>query len=219
MGKERSLMNFKILNRKIHRWGSVVIAAPFLLVLLTGILLQLKKEIAWIQPKTMQGTKGPPSIAFDDMLRAAASIEQAKVANWDDIERLDVQPKKGVVKVQTKSRWEVQLDLTTAEVLQIAYRRSDLIESLHDGSWFHDAAKVYVFLPVAVIVLILWVTGLYLFVLPWSVRWNRQKKQNPRSGGYSWDHNPFQVWQFSPRKLSRDCTSGALANRSGCAKK
>ena len=53
----------------------------------------------------------------------------------------------------------------------MAYRRSDLIESLHDGSWFHDRAKLWVFLPTAAVVLMLWGTGIYLFFLPLAVRW------------------------------------------------
>jgi hypothetical protein len=100
------------------------------------------------------------------------------VKSWDDIERLDIRPRDGIVKVQCKNRYEVQVDFQTAEVLQVAYRRSDLIESLHDGSWFGDAAKLYVFLPVAAVVLVLWLTGVYLFVLPYAVKW-RRKRGNP----------------------------------------
>jgi membrane protein YdbS with pleckstrin-like domain len=71
----------------------------------------------------------------------------------------------------------MQVDLQTGESLHVAYRRSDLIESLHDGSWFHDRAKMWIFLPAAVIVLILWLTGMYLFVLPYSVRFSRWRER------------------------------------------
>ena len=79
-------------------------------------------------------------------------------------------PGRGIVKVQACNRTEVQVDLQTAEVLQVAYRRSDLIESLHDGSFFHDRVKLWIFLPVALLLLGLWVTGVYLFVLPYLAR-------------------------------------------------
>jgi hypothetical protein len=102
-------------------------------------------------------------------------VPQAQVASWDDIDRLDVRPGKGLVKVTANNRWEVQVDLGTGAVLQAAYRRSDLIEQLHDGSWFHDAAKLWIFLPSGVIVLGLWGTGMYLYVLPYLAR--AQKKQ------------------------------------------
>lgn len=68
----------------------------------------------------------------------------------------------------------MQVDLGTGAVRQAAYRRSDLIESLHDGSWFGDPAKLYVFLPAAVGVLGLWGTGVYLWVLPNAIRWRRK---------------------------------------------
>ncbi|HAH49814.1 MAG TPA: hypothetical protein DCL80_00490, partial [Balneola sp.] len=29
-------------NRKIHRWGAIIIAIPFLIVLITGLFLQVK---------------------------------------------------------------------------------------------------------------------------------------------------------------------------------
>ncbi len=39
-------MTFNALNRKIHYWASIIVALPFLVVIATGILLQLKKQIA-----------------------------------------------------------------------------------------------------------------------------------------------------------------------------
>ncbi len=168
-------INWRVWNRKCHRWGAILIAIPFLLVIVTGILLQLKKELSWVQPPTQRGQGKTPTISLDKILEAASSRSEAEVKSWEDIERVDIQPSRGVAKVQARSRWEIQVDLKTGEVLQVAYRRSDIIESLHDGSWFHDRAKVWVFLPVAVIVLGLWFTGIYLFFLPYRVRWNRRK--------------------------------------------
>lgn len=47
-------------NRKLHRWGASAVTLPLLLVIGTGILLQLGKEADWIQPTTMKGVGGPP---------------------------------------------------------------------------------------------------------------------------------------------------------------
>lgn len=174
-------INWRIWTRKCHRWGAILIALPFLLVLITGLLLQLKKEWSWVQPPTMRGKGKTPTISLEAMLEAARSRPEVGVQSWDDVERIDVQPGRGVAKIQAHSRWEIQVDLKTGEVLQVAYRRSDLIESLHDGSWFHDSAKLWVFLPVAVVVLGLWGTGIYLFFLPYAVRWSRGR--NARGGG------------------------------------
>jgi uncharacterized iron-regulated membrane protein len=39
-------MKLQVLNRKIHYWASIIIALPVLLVLSTGLLLLLKKQIS-----------------------------------------------------------------------------------------------------------------------------------------------------------------------------
>jgi hypothetical protein len=64
-----------------------------------------------------------------------------------------VRPDKGVVKVRGTNGWEVQVDTRTGEVLHAAPR---CIDAIRDGSWFHDRAKLWVFLPSAVLVLGLW---------------------------------------------------------------
>jgi uncharacterized iron-regulated membrane protein len=166
-------MKLSILQRKLHRWGALLIALPVLVVIGTGILLQLKKDFEWIQPRENKGHPGALDASFDRILETLRTVPEAKVKTWADVNRLDVRPDKGMVKVWCKNHWEVQLDTSTAAVLQVAYRRSDLIESLHDGSWFHDAAKRWVFLPAAVILFGLWLTGIYLFFLPHWVKWRR----------------------------------------------
>ncbi|SVB98753.1 uncharacterized protein METZ01_LOCUS251607, partial [marine metagenome] len=44
--------NWNKWTRKTHYWGAFVIILPISIVITTGILLQLKKEINWIQPPT-----------------------------------------------------------------------------------------------------------------------------------------------------------------------
>ena len=172
-------VNWRVWMRKGHRWGAIAVALPFLVVILTGILLQLKKDWAWVQPPTARGTGKVPAISFDRVLAAARSVPEAGIHSWDDVDRLDVRPDRGLVKVQARNGWEVQVDAADGRVLQTAYRRSDLIETLHDGSWFHDRAKVWVFLPAAGVVLGLWVSGMYLFFLPILVRWRKRRARRP----------------------------------------
>ncbi len=172
------------LNRDIHRWGSILVALPVAVIIVTGVILQLKKESAWIQPPTREGSSRDLSLSFDQVLAAAREVPKAEVNSWDDIDRLDVRPAKGMLKVRCKNRWEIQLDLNTGYVLQVAYRRSDLIESIHDGSFFHDRAKLWVFLPCALVLGVLWATGIYLFLLPHFAKWKRRRKK-ARAGSLS----------------------------------
>lgn len=173
-------MKLRILTRKLHRWGALFIALPFLVVISSGVFLLLKKEVAWIQPPTKKGVTKTPGISLEQLFHATKTVPEAEVDGWEDIDRLDFRPDQGSVKVQCKNRWEIQLDTHTAEVLHVAYRRSDLIESIHDGSWFHEHAKLLLFLPSAIVVLSLWITGVYLFYLPYKVRWLRARKSPAR---------------------------------------
>ncbi len=169
-------------SRKIHRWGAIIIALPFLIVLISGIFLQLKKDVPWIQPITQKGISSNPSISFDEILATAKTVPQAEIQTWADIDRLDVRPTKGIVKVRAVNNWEVQIDTYTGKILQTEFRRTNIIESLHDGTWFHDSAKLWIFLPSSIIVLILWITGIYLFFVPYlSKRKNRKRLKDIKS--------------------------------------
>lgn len=168
-------------SRKLHRWGAVLTAVPVLVVIVTGLLLQVKKEVTWVQPPTMRGTPGPANLDWETVLLATKEIPEANVASWDDIDRLDVRPDRSLIKVQCRNRWELQLDWTTGKVLHSAYRRSDWIETLHDGSFFGEFSKYYLFLPSGLILFGLWFTGAYLWYLPIHVR--RKKRRAKRSSG------------------------------------
>lgn len=168
----------KVLNRKIHNWASILIGLPFLLLLITGILLLLKKDVAWVQPPTKQGNGTIPAISFAELLSSVQQVEKLEVKSWEDITRIDIQPDKGMAKVSTKKSYEVQIDLENAKVLQVAYRRSDLIESLHDGSFFHKKAKYFYSMPMAIVLLLSLVTGIILFIQPYRVQKKRKKKSH-----------------------------------------
>lgn len=171
--------NPRLWNRKLHRWLALGVALPFLVVISTGILLQLKKQLDWVQPQERSTAARTPTVSFDRLLAAARGVPAAGIAEWSDVDRIDVRPAKGIVKITSTSRWELQIDIETGAVLQSAYRRSDLIESLHDGSWFHSRVKLWLFLPTAFAVLGMWVTGIYLFVLPHLAR--KRRRDQPGS--------------------------------------
>ena len=171
-------MKLSKFNRVTHRWGSIIVLIPTAVILFSGMILQLKKESGWIQPATKRGDATGASLSFDRILAAAREVPEAEVSDWDDIDRLDVRPGKGMLKIRCKNRWEIQLDANSGDVLQVAYRRSDLIESIHDGSFFHDRVKLWVFLPAALVLGVLWLTGSYLFFLPYYAKWKKRRKQS-----------------------------------------
>jgi uncharacterized iron-regulated membrane protein len=168
-------MKLQVLGRRVHYWLAVAVAVPALVIFCSGLLLQLKKQVRWVQPEERRGVGTTPAIPFDRVLETARSVPEARIESWDDIDRVDVRPSKGVMKVTSKSRWEIQIDSSTGEVLQTEYRRSDLIESIHDGSFFHPWAKLGLFLPVGIVLVVMLVTGTYLFWLPIWVKARRKR--------------------------------------------
>ena len=172
-------MKFNLLNRKVHYWAAIAVAVPILIVIVSGLLLQTKKQFAWIQPPELRGAGKTPSVSLPQILEICRGIPEAEIESWDDINRMDVRPSRGMLKVTAKNNWEIQIDTETGAVLQTAYRRSDIIESIHDGSFFHDNVKLWIFLPSGVVLLLLWLTGIYLFILPIWVR--RRRKTTSKS--------------------------------------
>ena len=174
-------VRFRQLSRSLHLWGALIVFTPVIIVLLSGLLLQVKKEFEWIQPATQRGVSSEPSISFETILSSASNVTEAGIRSWQDIDRLDVRPDKGVVKVQTNSGVEIQIDANTGDVIQVATRRSDTIEAIHDGSWFFEGAKLWVFLPAGIVLLFIWVSGVVLLYTTLRSRFKRQKVRQQTS--------------------------------------
>jgi uncharacterized iron-regulated membrane protein len=179
-------VKFNVLNRKIHYWASAIIAIPLLVMICSGLLLQAKKQSAWVQPPERRGTGKAPELSFDEVLERVKQVPEMHVRSWDDVNRMDVRPGRGMVKVWLHNGYEVQVDLGTGQILQVAYRRSDLIESIHDGSFFAgDWTKLGLFLPTGVTLLLLWCGGVWMFWVPFWAKRKRaiaQKLAKPSSG-------------------------------------
>lgn len=171
-------MKFTKLNRTIHHWVSIFIAMPLLLIIVSGLFLQLKKDINWIQPPSVRGeSDATPMVSHEVLLAAATSIPQTAGLKWSEFDRIDYKVDRGMVKFMTLEGWEVQVDTTNGSILSVAERRSDFFEKLHDGSYFGDTVKYYVILPTAVCLFSLWITGLYMFIYPYVKRASNKKNK------------------------------------------
>ncbi len=161
-------MSLNVLNRKLHYWGSALIALPLLLVIGSGVILQLKKDWTWVQPYEHRGQEPAPRIELTDILTAIKNFDhpQVHVSSWDDIKRLDVRPDRGVAKATLYNDWEVQVDTTDGRIMSAAYRRSDWLEALHDGSIISDGYKMWIVFPSSLVLLFLWGSGMWMWIWP-----------------------------------------------------
>lgn len=169
-------LNLKRQLRQIHYWLSLAVAIPAGIMFIAGGFLMLKKEVSWIQPPTARGIVANqiPAIDYRQMLEAARLHPEAGIEQWSDIDRIDLRVNKGIAKLRAQSGWEVQVDTNTGDTLNVAYRRSDIIEQIHDGSFFSDSVKLFIFLPTGLLLILMWGTGLYLFFLP---RFRKKRSQ------------------------------------------
>jgi uncharacterized iron-regulated membrane protein len=169
-------LRLNVLTRRIHYWVSLGIALPVAVIIGTGVLLQVKKQWGWVQPHEIRGTGTVPAISFEQIFAAVQSVPGLGVTDWTQVKRMDIRADRGLAKVTVVGNHEVQVDLGTGRVLQTAYRRSDLIESIHDGSFFlGDLTKLGLFLPTGIALSVMWLTGLWMLWLPFSVRRKRRR--------------------------------------------
>jgi hypothetical protein len=85
------------LSRVLHRWGSIIALLPITIIIFSGIVLQLKKVSPYVQPPTQSGAGTEPAIGFDRILEVVKTVPEAEIESWEDVDRLDVRPSKGVV--------------------------------------------------------------------------------------------------------------------------
>lgn len=172
-------MSFNVLNRKVHYWISFGAALPMIVMIASGLLLQSKKHWAWVQPVEHRGTGTTPAIDLEGILSALKTVPDMQVRSWDDVNRIDVRVGRGVAKAWLMNGYEMQVDLGTGRVMHTAYRRSDLIESIHDGSFFGgDWMKLGIFLPSGVVVLLLWISGMWMWWVPFAAKRARAARSN-----------------------------------------
>lgn len=163
------------LLRKWHRWVSIIIALPFLITILTGILLASRGFNTWVQPQ-YQPPKAELKISFDQMLEAAKSVPETQITNWKDISQIDIRPKNGQIRVRAKNLWEVQIDGSTGAVLGAGVRRVSWLVSLHEGAEFGPWVRYGIFFPSAIGVFFLLGSGVAIFFQPLLHRFKVQKK-------------------------------------------
>jgi len=140
----------------------------------TGILLSLKKEVDILQPPTQKGVSKELSEwkSLDEISIIASDAFQKAYPETDNtINRMDVRPSKGIVKVLFKNGyWEVQVDGQSGAVKSIARRHADWIESLHDGSIISDIFKLISMNILGIGLVFMIVTGLWLWYGPKQYR-------------------------------------------------
>lgn len=159
--------------RKVHHYLGLAVALFLLISAITGILLALKKDVEIIQPPTQEGVAKNLSEwkSMVQLEQLSSDALKEHLGYLPELDRVDVRPDKGVAKFQyLPGYWEVQVDGSSGEILMIEKRYSDLIEKIHDGSIISDLFKLISMNLLGFGVIIMIVTGLWLWYGPFKIR-------------------------------------------------
>ena len=152
-----------------HLWLGVVFTVILTAISITGILLNHKRG-AGLMPDVPHSPTGPFGEALP--LSRLASIALAAVAPGDSqdvarVDRMDVRPRDGFVKVRLRdaSSTEVTIDIASGRILHIGPRGDVFLEKLHSGEIF-GGRGVLLSDAGAIALVITLITGVWLWLVP-----------------------------------------------------
>ncbi len=165
---------------QVHKWAGITLGTVLVLSAVTGFLLLQKKDHDWIQPPTAQGTMAPIGQVrpLAEVLDAVYAIGHPAFREEADIDRIEFRLGKRIHKIRSHhDHLEMQVDAVTLKVHPVQPRRSDLLEDIHDGSFFAPLVHEWVMPLVALGTVLLAMTGYAIWILPIVRKRRRRKKQ------------------------------------------
>lgn len=144
--------------RAWHRRVSIIIALPLLLVIVTGLVLQVRNQSEWIQPKSLSPQKvaGLPTVSFEQIMAQVSERQK-------EIEQIIFRPHKNNIAVRFNDGMEYQFHPQTGEIIKKAMRRTNILIELHQGSFAGGWATYVIFLPAGLGLFFLLISGLIIY--------------------------------------------------------
>lgn len=161
----------------MHLWAGVVTTVALLAIAMTGIVLNHKRGLG-----LMPDVAHEPTVAFGEAMAlerlasaALAAAPPEATGGWRAgegvdvalIDRMDVRPRDGLVKVRLRDRasTELTVDLGSGRVLHVGRRGDVFVEKLHSGEAF--GSRMVIVSDIAAVALVLTlITGYWLWLVP-----------------------------------------------------
>ena len=152
-----------------HLWLGIVFTLALTAISITGILLNHKRGLG-----LMPDVPHEPTAAFEHALPLASLAEIALRAVRPDsavdfafIDRMDVRPRDGFVKVRFRdaASTEATVDIASGTVLHIGPRGDAFLEKLHSGEIF-GGRGVLLSDAAAIALVVTLITGVWLWLAP-----------------------------------------------------
>lgn len=171
--------------RAIHKWIGLFACLFLVIISATGFFLAIKGNVGWMRPPS---EKGGEIASFADVVPVDVAAQSAfgagiaELKSYDDIERFEYHADKNVYKIHSaKGYHEVQVDGANGEVLATGTRNDQLMEDIHDLSFFASFAHAWLLPAVAVALFLLGLTGVIMYFVPVARRWKYRKTQQAKN--------------------------------------
>lgn len=162
----------------IHLWLGVLVTVALVTISITGILLNHKRGLG-LMPDVEHSPTGAfgQSISLERMAHAALeAAPQSARGNWRPgdpvdialIDRMDVRPRNGLVKVRLrdKASMEMTVDIASGKVIHVGRRGDVFLEKLHSGEAFGGLRYVILSDIAAIALVLTLITGYWLWLVP-----------------------------------------------------
>ena len=152
-----------------HLWGGVLASVLLVVIAVTGIALNHKRGLG-LMPDVPHEATAPfdAALTLADLAAAASAAVPAATAAAG-VDRMDVRPADGLIKVRFDDAvvTEVTVDINTGAILHIGERNDVFLEKLHSGEIFGDGWVLLSDLAAVLLVLAL-LSGYWLWLYPRS---------------------------------------------------
>jgi uncharacterized iron-regulated membrane protein len=175
-------------TRSLHRWIGFLASLFLAVISVTGFFLAMKDRFAFMRPPVQDAAKlerVEEILPVSQVLSIAFGAGHAELSEVGEVDRVDYRPGDNVFKVVSKDGYrEVQVDGTQGSIVSDAFRNDQMMEDIHDMSFFADLAHGYLLPTVAIGLLLLSLSGIVIFITPIVRRWRfRHKKPASKPQG------------------------------------
>ena len=173
----------------IHLWLGVLSTIALIAISITGILLNHKRGLG-LMPDVPHEPTGEFTAALPIERLAYAALVAAPAAakgDWKEdhavdiglIDRMDVRPRDGFVKVRLRDKASVEMtvDINTGRVVHVGRRGDVFLEKLHSGEIFGGLPFVIISDIAAVALVLTLITGYWLWLVPKLSRGTRDEER------------------------------------------
>lgn len=148
--------------RKQHRVVAVIICLPLIMVTVTGLMLLMRNQVEWVQPKTLT-LKSQGELPL-------LTLEAIALKAGTGVEQIIYRPGKQNVSIRMTDGREIQMHPQTGEIVKVAPRRSGFLIELHQGSWLGTFGQNVVHVLVGLGLLFLIVSGILIWPLKKGIK-------------------------------------------------